>query len=102
MRRGVGLGFPPDLLVRGQARLPAPQNPTLAITANLRGGVMTRDALRISSGPRACLGYLASPQVFTRSLPNGAVNSPASMGNGLRLANAPRLVNRTNGASAGM
>lgn len=98
----VGLGFPPDLLIRGEARLPMPQNPTGAIFRGFRNNTMPRDALRLSAGPRTCYGYLASPQIFTRSLLRAGTNAPASMRPGLRVVNAPRLVNTTNGASAGM
>lgn len=103
MRR-VGLGFPPDNIVRGTARLPLPQRITQAVYAQSQAARMPADALRLRGGPRRAYGYLASPQVFTRSLLQnaGGVNSPLSIAPGLRIANAPRLVNTTNGASAGM
>lgn len=102
--RPVGLGFPPDTIARGTARLPMPQHVSESIYATAQDARMPRDALRLRGGPRACYGYLASPQVFVRSLleNGGGVNSTGSIAPGLRIANAPRLVNATNGASAGM
>jgi hypothetical protein len=102
LARRNGLPFPPCPIVHGQARLPIVQQLTKNLVGQTQAGLMPRDALRLRGAPRTCYGPLSSPQIFTRSLLESSVNSPASMASGTRVANAPRLVTQTNGASAGM
>jgi hypothetical protein len=101
MMRKVGLGFPPFTTVVGEARLPLVQRISGAIASQTKQAAMSNDALRIGN-PRACRGYLASPQIFTRPLLESGVNSPASMATGLMIRNAPRTVDTTRGQAAGI
>ena len=103
MRRGIGLGFPPDLIARGQARMPLAQHLSRTLSAQIGSTMRPQDALRITNGPRACFGYIASPQRFTRSiLESMGTNAPGNMQSGLRIVNAPRTIGNSNGTGAGM
>ncbi len=102
LARRNGLPFPPCPIVHGEARLPVLQHLTKSLVGQTQAALMPRDALRLRGAPRTCYGPLSSPQLFTRSLLQSGVNSPSSMASGTRVANAPRLVNQSSGASAGM
>jgi hypothetical protein len=102
MRR-VGLGFPPDVIARGQARMPMAQQLSATLYDQIQSTLRPRDALRITYGPRRCYGDLPSPQRFTRSvLESMGTNTPGNMQPGLRIRNAPRTIGNSNGTAAGM
>jgi hypothetical protein len=95
---------PPVRRLNGQIRLPEVQHITRSVARQLSASMMSKDALRRAGTSRTGIATtpLAPVQVFTRIPGQMGPNSPANMAPGLRIANAPRLVNQTTGQSAGM
>lgn len=93
----------PVLRFEGRIRLPLVQHLDRAIVDQLSASMLTSDALRLArtSGTMTATGPLPAVQQFITVDTVGSPNSPESMRNGLRLANAPRLAVTTRGQSAG-
>jgi hypothetical protein len=92
----------PTRALEGQIRLPLIQNPEAAIRRSWFRTMMPPGSLRTikTTGKGTCYGRLAPIQSLVVAQV-GYVNDAASMGSGLKVSNARRLVNATSGGSAG-
>lgn len=95
--------IPPVRRLEGQIRLPMIQDIGGATSRRYGQSLMPRDSLRLvrTSGTMIAPGPLPGIQTFVMAGP-GQPNAPDSMSNGLRKANAARLVDKTRGQSAGI
>ena len=94
---------PPVRRMEGRVRLPMIQDVGGSIARGFSASLMPRDSLRKvrTSQTQIATGPLPGLQTFVMAGP-GQPNTPESMSNGLRKANAARLVDKTRGQSAGI